>query len=316
MEKSQFIAQLRQASRKLVRELGMLQLTDEKLGRTPPHWHALVEIYTQPGINVSEVSILLLLSKAATSRIIDTLINNGLVYYEEALDKRKKRLFVTEKGKAEITRIDEFSNVRAKAALHFLDKQDQKLILKAIKKYAKALELSREKKDTVKILKLSTSRLIRKKIISMIEKIQIDEFKIPITEEINACILKPEEHFIYKNECNFWYAASDNGKIIGSIGLKMIDMNSAEIKKFFVHNNYRNHGVAWQLFNKLVKAAEKHKFNKLYLGTVDKLKAAQRYYEKRGFKVISKDSLPQGFDTCPLDTVFLAGSLADVKSTL
>jgi DNA-binding MarR family transcriptional regulator/N-acetylglutamate synthase-like GNAT family acetyltransferase len=316
MEKEHYISHLRQVSRKLIRELGLLQLNNVQLGKTPSHWHALIEIDSQPGITVSEVSNLLLLSLSATSRIIESLLKNELVIYEEALDKRKKRLFITDKGKSEISQIDDFSHIRIKGALNYLNEQEQYQILKAIEKYADVLKLSREKKDEVKILKLSTSRLIRKKIIFMTEKIQKEELNIPITEGINASILKAEEYFHYNNECNFWYAINKDGEVIGSIGLRMIDKDNAEIKKFFVRQDYRGQGVAWQLFNKLVTAASKHKFRSLYGGVIDESKAAQRFFQKRGFKFISKSLLPKGFYICHSADIFLYGLTKDIEANL
>ncbi len=42
----------------------------------------------------------------------------------------------------------------------------------------------------------------------------------------------------------------------------------------------------------------------LYLGTVDKLHAAHRFYEKYGFSRISEKELSADFHKCPLDTLF------------
>ncbi len=54
----------------------------------------------------------------------------------------------------------------------------------------------------------------------------------------------------------------------------------------------------------LVKAALKHHFKHLFLGTVDNTHAAQRFYEKYGFLRIASDELPQKFIKCPMNTVF------------
>ncbi|MFN7039458.1 MAG: GNAT family N-acetyltransferase [Alphaproteobacteria bacterium] len=316
MEKNDYIANLRYVSRKLVRELGMLELNNNNAGRTPSHWHALIEINGEQGITISKLSNLLLLSLPVTSRIVDTLVGSNLVQYREGVDKRQKKLYITEKAKNELSNIEDFSNLRVKGALRYLNIEEQQQIFRSIEIYSNALELSRIKKEEIKVLKLSTSRLIRKKIISMIEEIQTKEFSVEINDEINSCILKAEEHFHYNNECNFWYATNADAEIIGSIGLKKIDENKAEIKKFFVKQEYRGYGVAQKLFSKLVLVAEKHKFNSLYLGTVDKLKAAQRFYEKRGFMKISKNILPKNFEICPVDTVFFHGLIENVKATL
>ncbi len=306
------ISTLRHVSRKLIRELGMLQLNKAHLKKTPQHWHALIEIAKEPNITVSKLGQVLLLSTSAMSRIVSALIENELVAYREGADKREKYLHITKKGELEISNIDEFSNTKIKGAFEFLTEEDQDQIIKAIEKYANALEKSRCLRDTVKIHRLSTPRTIRKQIITMIETIQKGEFSLPITDDINACILRAEEDFYYNNSYNFWYATDEGGTIIGSVGLKKIDDQNGEIKKLFVHQSYRGKNVAPKLMNALVRAALKHRFETLYLGTVDKLHAAQRFYEKYGFVRIAKQDLPSGFEVCPLDTVFFKVTVEDL----
>lgn len=314
MTEKSYISSLRQESRKLVRELGLLQLNQSKSGQTPSHWHALIEIAKEPNTTLTALSNLLLLSPSAMSRIIDSLREKGLVSHTEGADKREKSLVVTEKGLNEIKQIDAFSNPRIIGALAYLSPADQKLILEALTKYGDALEKSRLERESIKIHTLPTSRPIRNQAIHMIEKIQVEEFSIPITPDINACILKAEEDFAYQNRCNFWYASNASGLIIGSIGLKMINKKTGEVKKFFVHKDYRSKGTTHKLMQKMVHAARKNGFQHLYLGTVSILKAAQNYYKKVGFEEITKEDLPKEFDICPLDTVFFKGDVMKIEA--
>jgi N-acetylglutamate synthase-like GNAT family acetyltransferase len=46
------------------------------------------------------------------------------------------------------------------------------------------------------------------------------------------------------------------------------------------------------------------KCSHLYLGTMDRFTAAQRFYEKNGFENIPGESLPAGFPANSVDTVF------------
>jgi DNA-binding MarR family transcriptional regulator/N-acetylglutamate synthase-like GNAT family acetyltransferase len=310
------INNLRHVSRKLVRELGMLQLNKAHLKKTPQHWHALIEIAKEPNVTISKLGHLLLLSTSAMSRIVSALIDNELVAYREGSDKREKYLQITQKGEKEIANIDEFSNSKIKGAFEFLTDEDQEKIIHAIEKYGNALEKSRQLRDQVKIHRLSTPRPIRKQIINMIETIQKGEFSLPITNDINACILRAEEEFYYNNSYNFWYATDPNGTIIGSIGLKKIDDQKGEVKKFFIQQSYRGKNVAPKLVNALIQSAVKHGFETLYLGTVDILHAAHRFYEKYGFERNQKQELPSQFETCPLDTVFFKVKVEDLEHKL
>lgn len=307
---------LRNVSRKLVRELGMLQLNATQLKRTPQHWHALIEIAKKSGVTTSKLGDLLLLSISATSRIVNALIGQNLVTFHEGMDKREKYLHITEKGRLAVADIDEFSNSKIKGAFEFLTEEEQEKIISAIQKYGEALEKSRLMREQVKIHTLSTSRAIRKQIVKVIEHIQKNEFLLPIPNDINVGVLRAEEEFYYNNSYNFWYAVDKDGGVIGSIGLKQIDERAGEIKKFFVSQPYRGKGVAQKLMTTLIRAASKHHFDSLYLGTVDVLEAAQCFYKKHGFLQITKKQLPTGFNPCPIDTVFFNVKVEDLQHTL
>lgn len=317
MKTQDYISKVRQASRSLIRELGMLQLNQDRTGKTPQHWHALIEINQQPRITISDLSELLLLSFSSASRIVDLLIKNGFVTIETGVDKREKRLSITQEGKGEIAKIDEFSNPRIIGALHYLTEDDQMQILHALKKYSEALKQNRLNSiDQIKILTLPSSRHIRKQVQNMIENIQKNEFSIPITEVTNASIPKAEETYHFNNSCNFWYAINKDGMIIGSIGLKKNDEKNLELKKFFIHQDYRGKGVAKKLLKKALQVSLKNNYTQVYLGTVDLLKSAQRFYQKMGFEEISKEKLPKNFEICPLDSIFYRGRIEEIRKNV
>ena len=205
------IEQLRHLSRKLVRELGMLQLNQPNSNRTPGHWHALVEISKDPKITISQLGHLLLISTSSISRIIKSLAKEGLVELKEGQNKKEKAIDLTEAGYAALKEVDSFSENKVAGAFEFLTEKDIVQIVDSIDKYSNALEKSRLQKEQVKIATLSTSRTIRQQIVRMMEDIQIKEFGIPITPEINICVLKAEHTFYFNNSYNFWYATDDQG---------------------------------------------------------------------------------------------------------
>lgn len=302
--KNEQIEALRHSARKVVRELGMLDLDPKDKEKTPGHWHALIEIAKEPGITISSLGRLLLMTLSTISRLVKTLTGKGLVELKAGSDKREKSLYLTEKGKEEVVKIDAFSDSKIIGAFEYLSEEDVKQIIDAFVKYGAALEKSRAGIDGIKIATLPTSRTIRKQIINMVEEIQKMEFSIPVTKEMNLGILKAEGEYSYNSSCNFWYAVNGEGKVVGSIGLKRIDDRTGEIKKLFVVKEYRGKGVAQKLLDTLLKATAKHQFSRIYLGTVGKLDAARRFYEKYGFSEISQKELPRGFEVNPLDNKF------------
>lgn len=298
------IEELRHTARKLIRELGMLELDPENSQKTPGHWHALIEVAKSPGITISELGRLLIISVSTISRLVKSLAKNGFLILKKGKDKREKSLFLTDKGQIEIQKINIFSDSKIRGAFEFLTDEDIHQIIGAITKYSEALEKSRAMREEIKIVTLSTSRTLRKQIVNMISDIQENEFLIPITKETNAGVLRAEEEYYYNNSYNFWYAVNAEGKILGSVGLKKINDQYGEIKKFFVIKDYRGKGVAQKLMHTLLKAVSKHKFEFLILGTVDKFHAAHKFYAKYGFTQINQKDVPSGFQKNPLENLF------------
>lgn len=305
------ISLLRHVSRKMIRELGMLELSHGQ--DTPPHWHALIEISKEPKITISKLAELLVLTPSTTSRIVSSLVNSELIKYRQgSIDRREKFLELTRAGEKEIEKIDEFSNEKIARAFVRLSENDQESIVQAIEKYSNALEESRieAKGAQHKINTLSTSRILRKQLVGMIEHIQKEEYSLPVTPETNSCVLKAEEEFCFNHSCNFWYATDEKGQLIGCIGLKKLGKDSAELKKFFVVREFRGKGIAQRLLETLFKAAQKHSFKALYLGSLDQAKGAHSFYEKNGFQRVAKKDLPPHFEPFPLDKVFFLKKLA------
>lgn len=298
------ITKLRNASRKLVRELGLLQLNISNSQEPMEYWHAIVEIGKEPGIPISELGKLLLLSDSNISRLVTSMNSKGVVELRAANDKRQKKLYLTTQGEAELKKVDDFSIAKINGALDFLTDQELVQISESISKYSDALERSRKLREGIKIHTLTKSKVIRQQLISMISQIQKDEFHIPITDEVNQCIIDAEGSFYYQNSCNFWYATNDSGQLIGSIGLKKVNSEYSEIKKCFVIKEYRGKGVAQKLLDTAIKAAYKHGFKHIVLGTVKELEAAHKFYLKNGFVQIEQSSLPTEFELCHLDNTF------------
>ena len=134
--------------------------------------------------------------------------------------------------------------------------------------------------------------------------IQQIEFGVPVTLEGQPDLV--DIHGTFQNgNGNFWVAIS-NDKVIGSVGIVDFGDNRVALKKMFVHADYRGKdlGVASALLNTVFEWCEQHLIPEIYLGTVDILKAAHRFYEKNGFVEISKNQLPEQFPLVAVDTKF------------
>jgi N-acetylglutamate synthase-like GNAT family acetyltransferase len=79
----------------------------------------------------------------------------------------------------------------------------------------------------------------------------------------------------------------------------------------FVDVNYRGSslGVAKNLLFNLINWSKLKNVHTVYLATVDKFKAAHRFYQKNGFTRIGKSNLPTNFPRMEGDNIFYRLSL-------
>ena len=94
------------------------------------------------------------------------------------------------------------------------------------------------------------------------------------------------------NRRNFWVAV-ENGKVVGTIGLRNQSKEIASMHRFCVAKKFRGKekGVSAKLFSTLLEFAENHGYKKIILGTSSDSKAAIKFYERKGFVKI--ESLPE-----------------------
>lgn len=142
-------------------------------------------------------------------------------------------------------------------------------------------------------------------IASLIVSIQQHEFNIKITLA-DQPDLQDIDNFYRKGSGNFWCALSPEGELIGTIALIDIGNGMGAIRKMFVKSEWRGKekNVARILLNTLELWASQHAITALYLGTVEQLKAAQRFYEREGFTLVEVQSLPTQFPRMAVDTIF------------
>lgn len=141
-------------------------------------------------------------------------------------------------------------------------------------------------------------------VIEMILWSQNVEFglSIPIAEQPD---LRDIARHYRKGAGNFWVAL-DGSRVIGSIGLIDLGQGLAALRKMFVRPEYRGSadGVAAALLGVLLTWGGEKGIGTIFLGTVDILRAAQRFYEKNGFVAVPREALPANFLSLGVDTKF------------
>ena len=133
----------------------------------------------------------------------------------------------------------------------------------------------------------------------------IKEFENRYNEEVNNFVISVfvEEYGFEKfrkgleiqnnqdyinNGGNLWIALDEDENVIGTIALKKHNDEEAEIKMLYVRKDYRGKGLSKELYNKLIKKSKEMNFNRIFLGTYDRLERAIYFYKKVGFKQIEE----------------------------
>ncbi|MCT2563724.1 GNAT family N-acetyltransferase [Chryseobacterium herbae] len=141
-------------------------------------------------------------------------------------------------------------------------------------------------------------------LIDMILNIQQKEFNVPITIE-DQPDLKQIESFYTEAGGNFWGAFID-GELVGSIALVKFDEREGAVRKMFVKKEFRGKelNIAQELLEVLIAFCRESGIDAIYLGTVNILKAAIRFYERNHFVQVEKENLPARFPLMSADNVF------------
>ena len=142
------------------------------------------------------------------------------------------------------------------------------------------------------------------KIVDLILNIQQNEFQVPITINEQQDLLNIPS-FYQHGKGNFWVAKSDE-EVVGTIALIDCGENVGTIRKMFVKKEFRGreYGIAQRLLDILEASSRENGIKNLYLGTLERLQAAIRFYERNGFTLIEKQNLPSVFPLMAVDTHF------------
>lgn len=84
------------------------------------------------------------------------------------------------------------------------------------------------------------------------------------------------------------YLASCNKEAAGCIGLRKIDEQNCEMKRFYVRPKFRGQKLGRQLMQKIISDAKEIGYSYMLLDTLPFLESAIRMYQKFGFYTIDR----------------------------
>lgn len=130
----------------------------------------------------------------------------------------------------------------------------------------------------------------KQQVIDLILHIQNNEAKINLAIEEQPDLLDVPLHY-EKNGGSFWIAVEKN-EVIGTIAFMNYGSGNAVLKKFFVRSDWRNKKTGYALYEKLITCLKYGKYKRVVLDTPAVATASHCFYEKAGFRKITKENLP------------------------
>ena len=104
-----------------------------------------------------------------------------------------------------------------------------------------------------------------------------------------------------------FYCLVSDEQVIGTVALKKLNDDTAELKALYLDKSYRGQGFGKRLIDIVIKEAEMRGFKSIVLDSMKQYKDARRLYEKCGFSDFER------YNDNPYADVFMKLDLQQIK---
>ncbi|CAN7640346.1 bifunctional helix-turn-helix transcriptional regulator/GNAT family N-acetyltransferase [Rhizobium sp. LjRoot254] len=288
------ILSVRDASRKMVRELGFMQPTLAETDLSPSAVHALIEIGDRQEMTANQLGQVLLLEKSTVSRLLSRLVERGLVIEAPSrADGRAKILSLTDAGRALLGDIDRFANQKVGRALHTMNAQSRNQAVGGLSAYATALRMIRAAPDDralpVDIHEGFLPGAIGR-IAEMHGRYYARDWNMSSFFEARVASGVAEFSQRLDRPMNRLWLAVQAGEIVGSLAIDGEDLGDgrAHLRWVIVDDSLRGSGTGRRLLARAIEFCDAYGFDEIHLWTFKGLDAARKLYESVGFEVIEE----------------------------
>ncbi|PSU94161.1 MarR family transcriptional regulator [Photobacterium leiognathi subsp. mandapamensis] len=291
--------QLRQLSRQLVRQLGMLNSQCGQLALTPVQAHTLIELEQGP-CTVNQMAERLRVDKSNASRNLAMLLNQGLIdSVPNPDDKRSLLSQLTSDGKSTLTALHHQLDQDTQAILDQLDQDEIDQLESSLLRYYKALTITEHQQGyTIRAI----TPLDNAAVATLIRRVSAE---YGLTPDKGFSVADPHlddlcQHYQTANSC--YWVIEKNNRILGCGGIAPLagDTQWSELQKVFFLPELRGKGLARTLTVKALKFARENGFKGCYLETTEVLKEAVKLYQSLGFVDIPTALGSTGHDACEI----------------
>ena len=115
----------------------------------------------------------------------------------------------------------------------------------------------------------------------------IESMQNLVKDEVESGVLLPRSDEEIATNIRSYTLAFRDGELAGFASLKIFNANLAEVRSLVVSPNFRKQGIGAKIVEELIKEAEFYGLRQVFALTYQK-----GFFEKVGFKEISKEELP------------------------
>lgn len=283
------IRQIRDASRRLVRELGFMQPTIAGTNLHASAVHALIEIGRRDAVTAADLSSILNLEKSSISRMLRKLVEAGEIA-ESASDQdgRAKPLTLTGQGRQTLAAIDAFAESQVSSAIERLTGETRRSVRAGLAAYAEALETQRMGKAALS-QSVDIANGYRTGLIGRCAEMHARYYArtAGFGAFFEGKVIGAMAEFILRLDrpVNGLWTALDGDSIVGTVAIdgEGLGAGVAHLRWFIVEEGYRGRGVGRQLLSEAASFCDRQRFPEIHLWTFKGLDAAKRLYEAFGF---------------------------------
>lgn len=278
------VARMRKASRSMVRELGVFDISCLPGGCSCAQAHAMIELEAAGTLEVAELARVLLLDKSTTSRTVGQLSRRSWVKKTRgAVDARRKPVRLTGRGRVVLGRVNTTSDLRVAEALSLLDEEERGAAVRGMELYARALRRSRLRRA------LTVRRIQRKDnpgIAGVIREVMTEFGAVGAGYSINDAEVG-SMYQAYRDDRSAFFVIVRGKEMLGGAGVGPLaggSPDTCELRKMYLMPELRGLGLGRTLMDACIEAAESIGYATCYLETLEHMGQARQLYEASGFK--------------------------------
>ncbi|MCB2254369.1 helix-turn-helix domain-containing GNAT family N-acetyltransferase [Pseudomonas chlororaphis] len=302
---SPLVDQIRNASRKLVRELGFMGNTLAGSDLPPSAVHALIELDLYAPLTAAQLGKTLNLEKSSVSRLLAKLIERGDIQESPSpTDAREKHLGLTAQGRKQVAALHAFGSAQVEQALRLLPSFEQNRVVAGLRGYGQALEACRLGQPWIANALPAVQRGYRPGMIGRITELHAQYYARLVGfgqffEQRVAAGLAEFSARLDQPDNGIWLAVLDE-QIVGSIA---IDLGGgpdhaqadriAHLRWFILDEAARGTGTGRLLLETALAHCDRVGARSCYLWTFSGLDAARHLYEAFGFQLVEEQPAAQ-----------------------